>query len=215
MSYHGLFSNGTKYRKKKLFLLWTTVCDLNILLACTTATADTFAFEFDLVMDVMAMFSNTQKCQLERRRIIWEFIKFENMLHEITCSENMTVCGTSNWMNVICITFRLSPFRHRKTTVNHYHAAAGENTTQNQFTQRVNTQHYFVSLIGMFWGYTLAKPCLTAGFNNSRVLCIMSNTIIPLDMSFSGFDIWSLSRPNSLLWQWDSGGVCDLKSQNL
>ena len=60
MSYHGLFSNGTKYRKKKLFLLWTTVCDLNILLACTTATAHTFAFEFDLVMDVMAIFSNTQ-----------------------------------------------------------------------------------------------------------------------------------------------------------
>ena len=84
---------------------------------------------------------------------------------------------------------------------------AGETTTENQFTQRVNTQHYFVSPIGMFRGYRPAKPCITARFNNSRVLCIISNTIIPNDMRFEGFEIWSLSRPNSLLGQWDSGGV--------
>ena len=48
----------------------------------------------------------------------------------------------------------LSPFKQRETTVNHYHAVAGDSPTENQFTQRVNTQHYFVSLIGMFWGYT-------------------------------------------------------------
>ena len=32
----------------------------HILPACTTATAHTFAFEFDLVMDLMAIFSNKQ-----------------------------------------------------------------------------------------------------------------------------------------------------------
>ena len=46
------------------------------------------------------------------------------------------------------------------------------------------TQHYFVSPIGMFWGYTPARPYLIVRFNNSRVLCIISNTIIPIDMRF-------------------------------
>ena len=47
---------------------------------------------------------------------------------------------------------------------------ARETPTENQFTQRVNTLHYFVSLICMFWGYTPTKPCLTVGFNNPWVL---------------------------------------------
>ena len=78
---------------------------------------------------------------------------------------------------------------------------------QKQFTQSVNTQHYFVPLIDMFWWFKPVKPCLTAEFNNSRVLCIISNKIIPTDMRFQGYEIWSLSRPNSLLGQWDSGWV--------
>ena len=51
--------------------------------ACTAATAHTFAFEFDLVMDLMAILATyEQKCQLERRRMIWQFIEFENILHD-------------------------------------------------------------------------------------------------------------------------------------
>ena len=34
----------------------------------------------------------------------------------------------------------------------HYHSLAAETPTENQFTQRVITQHYFVSLIGLFDG---------------------------------------------------------------
>ena len=53
-------------------------------------------------------------------------------------------------------------------------------------------QHYFISLIGMFWGYTPVKQCLSlhAEFNNSRLLCISSNIIIPIDMRF--LRIWNL-----------------------
>ena len=53
-----------------------------ILQACTTATAYIFAFEHGLVMDFMAIFS-IQKCQLERKRMIRQFIKFVNMLHDV------------------------------------------------------------------------------------------------------------------------------------
>ena len=83
------------------------------------------------------------------------------------------------------------------------------NPNRNQFTQRVNTQYYFVSLIGMFWWYIPVKPCLTAEFNNSMELYITSNISIPNDMRFYRFEIWALSRQNSLIWQWDSGRVCD------
>ena len=59
-------------------------------------------------------------------------------------------------------------------------------------------------ILGMFWWYTPVKPCLTVEFNNVRVLCINSSITIPTHMRFKGFQIWSLSRPNSLIWQWDS-----------
>ena len=73
-----------------------------------------------------------------------------------------------------------------KTKIHNYHAVAAETPTENQFTQRVNTQHYFVSLIGMFWWYIPVKPCLTAEFNNSMEteLYITSNISIPNDMRF-------------------------------
>ena len=70
------------------------------------------------------------------------------------------------------------------TTVNHYPAVAVETPTENQITQWVNTQHYFVSLNGVFWGYTPVKQCLTAEFNISRVLCKILNIVIPIDMRF-------------------------------
>ena len=76
-------------------------------------------------------------------------------------------------------------------------AVAVETPTENQFTQCVNTQHYFMSLIGMFWGYTLVKPCLTAKFNNSGVLCIISNNIIRQCLD---------SEPHH--WNWTNDYVC-------
>ena len=168
-----------------------------ILPACTTATAHTFAFEFDLVMDLMAIFSNKQaevstgeKTYDTTVYIVWEHIAWSK--HAV--KSWLYVEHPVGWM-----LFAWHFFNHHldteKTTVNHYHAVAGENPTENQFTQRVNTQHYFVSPIGMFWGYTPAKPCLTARFNNSRVVCIISNMIIPIDMRFK------------VLLQWNSTSV--------
>ena len=157
---------------------------------CTTATAHTFALEFDLVMDLMVIFSNKQTEVSTGEKT------YDMTIYEIWKHAAWSKHAVKSWLYVEhpvgWMLFAWHFFNHHldkdkwlsTVTVNHYHAAAGETTTENQFTQRVNTQHYFVSLICMFWRYTPAKPCLTAGFNNSRVLCIFPNTIIPIDMTF-------------------------------
>ena len=153
--------------------------------ACTTATAHTLAFEFNLVMDLMAIFSNKQT-EVSTGEKTYDMTVYEIWKHAAWSKHAVKswryVEHPVGWM-----LFAWHFFNHhwdRKTTVNHNHAVAGETPTENQFTQRVNTQHYFVSLICMFWGYTPARPCLTAGLNTSRVLCMFSNTIIPIDMRF-------------------------------
>ena len=71
---------------------------------------------------------------------------------------------------------------------------AGETTTENQFTQHVNTQPYFVSLIGMFWGYTPLKPCLTAEFPLLAFVCGPRSPALEEGMQAAMGDHW--------LWPW-------------
>ena len=51
----------------------------------------------------------------------------------------------------------------------------GNPLTENQIIHRVNTQHYFVSLIGTFGWYTHVKPCLHVELNKCMMSCIISN----------------------------------------
>ena len=53
--------HGTKHHNDNQFKSsWDFPIEYPKLPACTTATAHTFAFEFDIVMDLMAIFSNKQ-----------------------------------------------------------------------------------------------------------------------------------------------------------
>ena len=157
-----------------------------ILPAYTTATAHTFAFEFDLVMDLMPIFSN-KEAEVSTGEKTYDTIVYKVWKHVVWSKH-----AVKSWLYVEYpvgwMQFAWHFFNHHldaeKRLVNNHHAVAGETTTENQFTQCVNTQHYYVSPIGMFWGYTPAKPCLTVRFDYSRVLCIISNTIIPIDMRF-------------------------------
>ena len=149
----------------------------SILPVCTTATAYTFAFEFDLVMDFMAIFSNKQAVSTGGKTYdttiykVWKHVAWWK--HAVNLWQYVE--DRTGWMS-----FAWNSFDHNCQ----YPAVAVETPTENQFTQWVNTQHYFVSLKGVFWGYTPVKQCLTAEFNIPMVLCKTSNIVIPVDMRF-------------------------------
>ena len=88
------------------FINRTRITEAPILPACTTATAHTFAFEFDLVMDLMAIFSNKQ-AEVSTGENTYDTTVYKLWKH-VAWSKHAVkswLCGTSGWMNVFCMTF--------------------------------------------------------------------------------------------------------------
>ena len=157
-----------------------------ILPVCTTATAYILAFEFDLVMDFMAIFSNKQAevstgvttCDTTVYKV-WKHVAWSKHVVELwQYVEHPTGSMSFAWHFLITI----------QTKINNCHPLPcggcwNPNRKPNLLSVSIRST-IFVSLIGIFWWYTPVKPCLTAEFNNSRVVCITSNIIIPTDMRF-------------------------------
>ena len=122
-----------------------------ILPACTTATAHTFAFEFDLVMDRMAIFNNKQ-AEVSIGGKTCDTTVY-NVWKHVAWSKH----AVKSWLYVEhpdgLMLFAWHFFNHRSNKDKQLsHITMWwllKPQQKNQFTQRVNTQYYFVSPIGI------------------------------------------------------------------